>query len=243
MADKVSENSRGAFWLRHLVLPLALFLVSLAACEVSGIDLHLADRFFDFSRGEWPARDAWWADWLIRKRGEDLVIAIAAGSLLGWLGSFRFEGLRPLRWQLLYLGVAICLATGSVAALKKVTGRHCPWSMVRYGGGVPYTGLFEGNPPASGPGNCFPAGHAAGGFSLAAGYFAWRQSRPRRAKCWLGAGVLMGSIYGYGQMARGAHFFSHNIWSAIICWLVFLMLYLVMRKRLADRGPAAGTSE
>lgn len=235
MEDHAPCELTASFRLRHLTLPIVVFLLAAAACELSDVDLYLADRCFDFSKGVWPAREAWWAEWLIHKRGKDVITAVAAGSLLAWIGSFKWEVLRAMRWQLLYLALAISLAAGTVSALKRATGRHCPWDVQRYGGQTPYTRLFEPPPQACAPGACFPAGHASGGFSLFAGYFAWRDRRRRAAGCWLGAGALLGSIYGYAQMARGAHFFSHNIWSAIICWLVSLVLYLVMRRRLAER--------
>lgn len=231
----MAERTKTNFWVGHLALPVALFLLAAAACEMSDVDIHLADRCFDFSKGVWPAREAWWAEWLIHKRGKDLVGAVVAGSLLAWFGSFRWERLRPMRWRFLYLALAILLATGVVSAMKKATGRHCPWDVQRYGGSTPYTRLSEPLPQACAPGACFPSGHASGGFSLFAGYFAWRDRRRKWARCWLGAGAILGSIYGYGQMARGAHFFSHNIWSAVVCWLIPLALYLAMRRLLTER--------
>lgn len=228
------ETLKGNFWVRHLAAPLAVFLVAAAVCELTDVDLGIADRFFDFRKGVWPAREAWWAEWLIHKRGKDLITVIAAGSLLGWVGSFRWERLRPLRRRLLYLALAIVISTTVVSVLKKGIGRHCPWDVQRYGGSVPYTRLTEPPPQACAPGNCFPAGHASGGFSLFAGYFAWRDRQRRVALRWLGAGAFLGSVYAYGQMARGAHFLSHNFYSAIICWLIALGLYLAFRRRLAD---------
>lgn len=222
------------FFIGHLVLPGALFLVAAVLCEVTEVDLALSDRYFDFARGAWPARDAWWAEWLIHLRGRDLVTAVATGSLLGWLASFRLDRLKPVRWRLIYLVLVIALTAGAMSALKKGTGRHCPWDIDRYGGSVPYTRLFEPPPQACGPGNCFPAGHASGGFSLFAGYFAWRDRRRRVAAAWLAAGLLLGSVYGWAQMARGAHFLSHNLYSAIICWVLALGVYLAMRRWLAE---------
>ena len=224
------------FWIGHLVLPLAVFILAAAACETSDLDLFLADRYFDFARGVWPERDAWWAEWLIHLRGKDLVTAVAAGSLLGWLGSYRSSRLAPMRWRLFYLLLVIALTAGAVSGLKKATGRHCPWDVDRYGGSAPYVKLTEPPPQACGPGNCFPAGHASGGFSLFGGYFAWRDRRRWAARGWLAAGVVLGSIYGWAQMVRGAHFLSHNFWSAIICWLLALLLYLGLRLVLSDRS-------
>lgn len=225
------------FWHRHLLLPMALFLFATAVCELSDIDLYLADRFFDFSTGQWPARESWWAEWLIHKRGKDLIVLITSGALLLWLGSFRRQRLQRYRWLTLYLALAIIISTSIVTTGKKLIGKHCPWDLDRYGGTVPYTTLLEELPPGCRPGNCFPAGHAAGGFAIMAGYFAWRDRRRSVAQGWLAGGLLLGSVYGYGQMARGAHFLSHNSWSAIICWLSALALYLAMRRLLVvDSG-------
>jgi len=236
----MSVEMGAKFWIRHLVLPLAVFLLAAAACEMSDLDLLLADRYFDFSRGVWPERDAFWAEWLIHLRGKDLVTAVAAGSLLAWLGSYRSSRLRPLRWRFFYLALVIVLAAGTVSGLKQATGVHCPWDVDRYGGSTPYLRLGEPVPQACGPGNCFPAGHASGGFSLFAGYFAWRDRRRWMAMGWLAAGVGLGSIYGWAQMVRGAHFLSHNLWSAIICWLLALLLYLAMRPALCAGSGRRG---
>lgn len=231
-----------AFWITHLALPLAVFLLAAAACETTRVDLFLADRYFDFARGMWPERDAWWAEWLVHKRGRDLVTAVALGSLLAFLGSFRLRVLRPLRWRFFYLVLVIALTAGAVSGLKKATGRHCPWDIDRYGGSAPYLKLSEPLPQACGPGNCFPAGHASGGFSLFAGYFAWRDRRRRLARGWLAAGAMLGTIYAWAQMVRGAHFLSHNLWSAVICWLVALAVYLAMRRRLSNWSDWSGRS-
>lgn len=222
----------GNFWVRHLAVPFFLFLAAAIFCEVTDVDLVLADRFFDFTTGAWPARHSWWAEWLIHQRGKELIILITAGSFAGWLASWRWRRLRRDRWSLLFLALVIVLSTTSVSVMKKGIGRHCPWDVTRYGGSVPYTRLTEPPPQACAPGNCFPAGHASGGFALFAGYFAWRDRRRRLALSSLAAGGVLGSIYAYGQMARGAHFLSHNFYSAIICWLIPLFLYLPYRYLL-----------
>ena len=37
--------------------------------------------------------------------------------------------------------------------------------------------------------------------------------------------VGLGLLMGFGQVMRGAHFFSHNLWSAWWVWLTQLSLY------------------
>ncbi|MNW19852.1 hypothetical protein D3C71_2200080 [compost metagenome] len=43
---------------------------------------------------------------------------------------------------------------------------------------------------------------------------------------------------GLGQMARGAHFLSHNLWSGWVVWLVAVLLFAAF-----DLGRAASTAK
>ncbi|MDU4093940.1 MAG: phosphoesterase, partial [Pantoea sp.] len=42
--------------------------------------------------------------------------------------------------------------------------------------------------------------------------------------CWSGA-IVLGLVMGYGQMMRGAHFLSHNLWAGWWVWLTQLLTY------------------
>jgi membrane-associated PAP2 superfamily phosphatase len=42
----------------------------------------------------------------------------------------------------------------------------------------------------------------------------------------LAAGLAVGVLFAFGQEARGAHFLSHDLTSAILVWYVQLGLYL-----------------
>ncbi len=56
-------------------------------------------------------------------------------------------------------------------------------------------------------------------------FFLFFYKSPSRALfCVLGA-VILGTVMGYGQVVRGAHFFSHNLWSFWWVWLVQLSVY------------------
>lgn len=222
------------FWMWHAAVPLVAFLFLAAFCEITHIDLILSDCFYDFRQGCWPAKNSFWTEWLIHKRGRDLVVITASASFLCWLGSLRFDALRKWRRGALLVLLAIAIGTSLVTMGKNLSNRHCPWDMDRYGGCVPYTTLFEGTPGDQDRGRCFPAGHAAGGFSLMALYFAFRDRNTKLAATLLMAGFLLGCVFGVGQMARGAHFFSHNIWSAAVCWFTALALYLVLCRENAD---------
>lgn len=222
------------FWWWHAVLPLLLLVAGVALFELTDLDLRFSDPFFDAVHRVWPAKNSWWAETLIHRRGRDLVLITAVSALLCWLMSFGWARLRPWRRMALFLALSIGISTGLVAFGKEVTNRHCPWDYQRYGGDVPYARLFDDTPQAcSNDGNCFPAGHAAGGFAMLSGYFLFYGRRRRYAVAALLFGMSLGSLFAYGQLARGAHFVSHNLWSAALCWYVALVLYVwVFRGRL-----------
>ncbi|MNP75189.1 hypothetical protein D3C76_1722040 [compost metagenome] len=56
----------------------------------------------------------------------------------------------------------------------------------------------------------------------------------------------LGSVFSIGRMMQGAHFFSHNVWTAIFCWLICLGSYyyilyrpLVNAERVAKADPVS----
>lgn len=232
-SNRTAMNNRSAFgfWFFHAVLPLLGFAVATALFEFYDLDLLLSDPFYNQARAVWTYKGSWWADTLIHGGGRYLILAIALVALGILILSFVQDRWRRLRRQALFLVLAIGLGTGIVAVGKATINRHCPWDYQRYGGEVPYTRLFEPPPEGCRPGHGFPAGHASGAFSLMGGYFLfYRRSRSKALLC-LCFGLALGSLFGYGQLVRGAHFVSHNFWSAIICWLISLGLYqLLLRK-------------
>jgi membrane-associated PAP2 superfamily phosphatase len=60
-------------------------------------------------------------------------------------------------------------------------------------------------------------------------YFAARAMRnPRLAKIALPGGIVAGLALGLGRIAQGAHFFSHVLWSGVVCWLVIVALHCLI---------------
>lgn len=216
------------FWLFHGLLPLCLFVILAGMLHLTEWDLRLSDLFYDFRLHLWPYKHSWWVSGLIHEKGK-FVPVIAGGAALfvfGW--SFVGPSVRSCRGSALFLCLAIGLSTGTVALGKATINRHCHWDYDRYGGEVPYTKLFEPTPRGCKPGHGFPAGYASGALSLMSSYFIFYGRNRRRALSGLAAGLLLGGVFGFGQLARGAHFVSHNIWSAAICWFVALFLYVAV---------------
>jgi membrane-associated PAP2 superfamily phosphatase len=75
------------------------------------------------------------------------------------------------------------------------------------------------------------------------GYFLLRDRSRRQAALALLGAILVGVIFSLGQQARGAHFLSHDLASAVIVWFVQLVLYARMlrtEKVAASERPESG---
>ena len=80
---------------------------------------------------------------------------------------------------------------------------------------------------------------ASVGLALTALFFVWRDRYPRLANAALIFALSLGSLFSLVRMAQGAHFFSHNLWTAVLCWLVCLVLYDLLLYRPAPQSLAA----
>ena len=184
------------------------------------IDLALIQPWID-QFGHFTERNNWYLVHLNHKVFKQLLIAVYLSFLVLWLASFKLEKLRPQRWLYGYMFVVSILSTALIGILKSQSAHACPWDMTEQTA----TG-FIWNFTAT-HGHCFPGGHASTGFALITGFFVFRLVQPKRAWFYLIAGLLLGFMMGWGQMMRGAHFLSHNLWTGwiILCFNTALYAY------------------
>jgi len=233
VSGRAAPAPRGRrFWLLHGLLPLLAGAGLVAVLEGRDLDLVLSDACFDFSAGRFPYRHAWWSQRLLHDGGRDLVALTFAAAVATSIAAGASRRLKDWLRPAAYMTLLIPLVTGTVGLAKAASSRHCPWSLARYGGSAPRLGWFEEPPAGLAPGRCFPAAHAAGGFSLLGLYFVFRGRGRALAAGSLALGLSLGTLYAAAQVARGAHFASHGVWSAGIAWFEALALYLAFRARL-----------
>lgn len=225
------------FYLWHLGLPLLLAAGVLTLFESTDLDLWIAAIFFDPVQHAFPLREQPFLERVVHRGGKYTILLVALAALAVYVASWWVVAWRDARRAALYVFLAIALGTGAVSGLKKVTNKHCPYDLAVYGGSEPYVRLLQTAPAGTTPGHCFPGGHASGGFALMAFYFVWYRRRPRLAYAALAGGFAYGMVLGIGRMLQGAHFLSHNLWAALVCWLVALALY-----RLLWRDPRPATN-
>jgi membrane-associated PAP2 superfamily phosphatase len=236
-------TARPAFLLRHLGAAL-LCAALLLALEATTIDSMISGWFFDPVAGDFPLHYNGALEVFGHFGTKLLVIIVACCVIALYLLSFALPELMPHRRLLLFLSLALTLAPLAVVLLKAASARHCPWNLQEFGGFAQHLSLFDAAPAGLSRGHCFPGGHAAGGFCLVAFYFAGLAlGNPRLARAGLWGGLAAGLALGMVRVVQGAHFFSHNLWSALVCWLVILALYLaILGTPNSAQGEAAATN-
>lgn len=228
-------------WWRDVRWALAAFLPFAAILATTNVDEVLAAVFFfDPLHAHWLGADNWWVNEGLHTGGRWFVRVLVAFAACAWLGTYALPEFRVLRRQLGYFVVAVVLAVGSVGLLKTITNVDCPWDLLPFGGSFPAVHLFADRPDGLRHAQCFPAAHASSGYALVALYFVWRESNAVLARIGLCVGVAAGVGFGVAQQSRGAHFMSHDVWSAFIVWLVAATVYAFgFGARLAQPNPGA----
>jgi len=221
--------------LRRDLLITGAALALLLAWDATGLDLAAA-RLFGNAQG------FAWADHFVTSRllhdgGRWAAMALLAGMLLraSWPLKPRQpdaapEPSRRTRWA--WIGVTL-LGTLLVPAIKRISSTSCPWSLAEFGGTARYVSHWQWGVPDGASGHCFPSGHAVAAFAFFSLYFMWRGHRPARARAWLIGVLAVGTLFGAAQLARGAHYPSHTMWSAWLCWTLCVAAAALLAPRQA----------
>ena len=209
-------------------------LLAVVLWDAAGADLAVAQLAggptgFPWKDSLWAARAHAW--------GRNASGVALAGLLLAV--AFPFGPLRALgRGRRLQLFLVTAGAMLLVTALKHASATSCPWDLQAFGGAAHHVSHWRWGQPDGGPGRCFPAGHASAAFAFVAGYFALRLPRPRAASAWLAAALLAGLAFGLVQQWRGAHFTSHTLWTAWLCWSFALACHSLQLSRQRHAAAA-----
>ncbi len=198
---------------RRDALVVAVGLLALLLWDASGLDMA-AVRLYGNESG-FGLRDHWLTRGLLHEGGRLLAFV---GLLLLVVNLYRPLWRGPtLRERVWWLGVTLaCLAIPPL--LKQASLSSCPWSLAEFGGVARHVSHWRFGVADGGPGGCFPSGHATAAAGFLGGWFVLRRHQPAAARGWLVALLALTLLYGWAQMARGAHYPSHTLWSAWLCW-------------------------
>ena len=218
--------SRGASD-RLLFCLTALAFALIAVWDASGLDLVLAR--LAGGAGGFSGRDSRVLILGLHEvpRFLSMVGVVALLVAVRWpFGVLRLLDLR----ERLRLVLSVLAALVAVSLLKYASRTSCPWDLTEFGGMATYVSHWDWRLRDGGPGRCFPAGHASAAFAFLAGWFALRRVAPHAATVWLITATVAGCVLGLAQQWRGAHYMSHTLWTAWVCWSVALAIDVVARR-------------
>lgn len=220
------------------VWPSLGFLYLFAVMQVGGIDEFVAGFFFDPGKNSFPLKHNFWAEGVLHDAGQSMMRGVGLLALAMWLASLRDIRLKPWRKLLQYCVLSMLLGVAVTNLGKATTNVDCPWDLSKFGGSRPDIGLFRVRPDDLPRGRCFPGGHSSGGFVLFALFFIGRRLGYRRTWLTLIPALSIGGVFAVDQWARGAHFPSHDLTTAYLCWMVSLGTYawLFREEKTAGSG-------
>lgn len=235
-------NKPLASWSAFLILAF-VFTFAWIGYEVSSIDLTLQDKLYDFASCKWMVhRDAALPRTLFYNGIKYVLGAFGLVGLVFFILSFYKSKFSNYRYPALYFFLSMAIIPLTISSLKAVTNVYCPWDLARYGGEAPYIKVYDSYPKSfiqkGRKPECFPGGHASGGFALFSLFFI-ANSRRQRILSFIPP-FLFGGIMGFYQMAKGAHFLGHNITTMLLAFLMaqglYLMLQAIVKKCQAKKA-------
>jgi membrane-associated PAP2 superfamily phosphatase len=220
-------------------MPIILASLLFALTYGTTLDFAFASFLYELQGGAWSLQHHWLTEIVLHKYVRDLNQILLVLLLGYWLVRQFYRKDRSQKQRALGgLLLSLILSYIIVAILKRLLPMECPWDLQQFGGNSVFWGLFDSRPASLATNQCFPAGHSSIGFAWIALYYYLRQVQPSRAFQGLLLGLSAGLLLGFVQQLRGAHFISHDIATATICWLVSTFQYL-FQSRCFAKTPLA----
>ena len=190
----------------------------------SGADFAVSALAYDSALGRFPYRDdPWFA--IVLHDGAKWASAVAWIGVVAGLAAARtgrFQASHGTVRALGYLAVAGPASVLLVAAARALSAHSCPWDLAQFGGRYEFFPLLGPLAANAGPGRCAPSGHASVGFMWIAAVYARRfAGGPGAARSGLRIAAAVAAwslLVSATQIARGAHFVSHVLLTAALCW-------------------------
>ena len=215
----------------HFWMPLGGFVLLWSIATLFNLDRFLATQLFGWEHHRWLFKHSQMFEHVLHPLQRDLSTVAWLIALVAWCVSLRRPSMAACRKPLGYLVLSVLLSTTLVAVIKSHTNMDCPWDLNGLGGSRPYIPLFTARPAWLPHNACFPAGHASAGYAWLSLYFFFLMSRSAWRWHGLAIGAGAGLFFGITQQLRGAHFFTHDLTTAAICWFVAYGLYRALRPR------------
>jgi len=229
---------------KQILYSAIVLIIALLWFELTSTDIWLQNILFN------PQNKTWFLDspgpvlsFIFYDGIKKLLILFALAILISLIFFRKKAWIKQYHRGLRILLLSLIIVPSVVGVLKATTNVACPRDIVTYGGSIPYIRVFESYPQGQKPEKiqqCFPAGHASGGFALLALYFLFHTQRNRRRG--LIFALTIGWLMGGYKTLLGHHFLSHTIVTMTLAWLLINLIVLlddfIVEKIKATKNPA-----
>ena len=212
--------------IKSIASTLSLLIFTVVFFEYSNLDLWVQDFLFDFKANAWVlSHDNSIAKLLFYDGIKNFYILFVLSLVVALLFFSKTKLVSKNKTQLLIVCASVIVVPLLINVLKGATNIPCPRDIDHFGGRYPYATLLTDFPAdfvQDEAVNCYPAGHASGGFALMSLYFLFRSKKSKAVA--LGGALTLGWIVGSYKMLIGDHFLSHTVVTMLIAWIVILAI-------------------
>jgi membrane-associated PAP2 superfamily phosphatase len=215
----------------HGALPLLLTVLLYLWSRYTDFDMDMSRLLFTAGGNHFP--ESWFLTNVMHESVRAVGYTLAYVLLAATLVSLLWPRLKRARMPLIFLVVCVALGSSSVVEVKRITNVYCPSELTIFGGDKPLHSPFDISnwSPAEDGGKCWPGGHSSYGFAMWAFYFVAREYRRQWSIPALVGIAVYGNILGVSRVVQGAHFLSHQWWTASLCWFITVFFYVLLLRR------------
>lgn len=211
---------------KNILITSLILVISMLLFEISDLDLIIQDLFYDFDMHAWIVdRDNMILKFIFYDGIKKALILFALTILIMLLFYKKNEHVQHYKTGLVIVVLSAVFVPSVVGGLKAITNTPCPKALSHFNGCYPYIKVFTPYPPTfhqKEKVECFPAGHASGGFALLSLFFLFKSKKNRRRA--LLFAIATGWGMGIYKMLIGDHFFSHTFIAMVLAWLIILIV-------------------
>lgn len=211
---------------KQLIITSIILFASMFLFEMTNIDLIIQEYFYDFKLNEWIiSRDNAILKLIFYDGIKIFLIVFAVAILIVLISCRKKQFIQNYKKGLLIVVISAVAVPSIIGGLKMLTNTPCPKNIINFNGCYPYVKVFTPYPPdfhQKEKIECFPAGHASGGFALLSMFFLFKKSRNRTIA--LLSAIAVGWSMGIYKMLIGDHFLSHTVITMILSWLTILIV-------------------
>jgi len=208
---------------KQILLTSTILLFTIVLFSLTNLDIPVQDLFYNSTTKTWILDNNLQPYKFIFYDGIKILLILFALSFLIALVFFRKKALiKEYKKGIIIVILSAILVPLVVGGLKKSTNMPCPKNEIHYGGVYPKTAVWESyaKEVKLKKIQCWPAGHASGGFALLSLFFLFKTKRSRYVA--LGVALSIGWSMGLYKMLVGDHFLSHTLITMELAWLIIV---------------------